>query len=119
MLADTIYAPAAGAGRSALGVIRVSGPAAGKVVTMLGGALPEPRVATLRRLRDPRDLAEVDQAMLLWFPAPRSATGEDVLEIQHHGGPAILAWLLASGLLVASEKSKYSHALAKFWKGAV
>ena len=61
---------------------------------MLGGALPEPRVATLRRLRDPRDLAEVDQAVLLWFPAPRSATGEDVLEIQHHGGPAVLAWLL-------------------------
>ncbi len=94
LLADTIYAPAAGAGRSALGVIRISGPAAGKVVTVLGGALPEPRVATLRRLRDPRDLAEVDQAVLLWFPAPRSATGEDVLEIQHHGGPAVLAWLL-------------------------
>lgn len=60
----------------------------------LAGALPEPRRATLRRLRDSRDGTEVDQGILIWYPGPRSATGEDLLEIQHHGGPAVRAWLM-------------------------
>jgi tRNA modification GTPase len=75
-------------------VIRVSGPAAGEIAVALAGGLPEPRRATLRRLRDPRDGAEIDQAILLWYPGPHSATGEDLLEIQHHGGPAVRAWLI-------------------------
>jgi tRNA modification GTPase len=91
---ETVYAPATGVGRFALSVIRVSGPAAGEVAIALAGALPVPRRAALRRLYDPRDGSEIDQAILLWFPAPRSATGEDLLEIQHHGGPAVREWLL-------------------------
>jgi tRNA modification GTPase len=64
------------------------------VAIALAGALPEPRHAALRRLRDPRDGTEIDQALLLWFPGPRSATGEDLLEIHHHGGCAVREWLL-------------------------
>lgn len=90
----TIFAPATGPGRNALGVIRVSGPEAAGVAIAIAGTLPLPRSASLRRVRDPRDGQEIDQAILLWFPAPRSATGEDVLEIQCHGGSAVRDWLL-------------------------
>ncbi|MFO1047738.1 MAG: tRNA uridine-5-carboxymethylaminomethyl(34) synthesis GTPase MnmE [Geminicoccaceae bacterium] len=94
MPAATIFAPATGPGRNALGVIRVSGPEAAGVAIAVAGSLPPPRVASLRTLRDPRDGQEIDRAILLWFPAPRSATGEDVLEIQCHGGAAVREWLL-------------------------
>ena len=60
----------------------------------VAGTLPLPRAASLRRLHDPRDGQEIDHAILLWFPAPRSPTGEDVLEIQCHGGSAVREWLL-------------------------
>ena len=53
-------------------------------------------MATLRWLRDPVTAEPIDQALLLWFPAPRSETGEDLLEIQHHGGAAVLGMLLAA-----------------------
>ena len=94
MSAGTVFAPATAPGRAALGVIRVSGVVAGKVAVALAGDLPEPRRAALRRLRDPRDGSEIDQAIMVWFPGPWSATGEDLLEIQHHGGQAVRAWLL-------------------------
>ena len=91
----TIYAPATAVGRSALAVLRVTGPRAAEAARALTGrAPPEPRRAALRRLRDPATGEIVDEAVLLWFPGPRSETGEDLLEIQHHGGHAVLAWLL-------------------------
>jgi tRNA modification GTPase len=97
LAADTIYAPATAPGRAPVGVLRVSGPHAAAVARALAGErLPEPRVAALRRLRDPRSGEPIDQALLLWFPAPRSETGEDLLEIQHHGGAAVQGMLLAA-----------------------
>jgi tRNA modification GTPase len=85
----TVYAPATPPGRSALGVLRVSGPAAALVAERLAGHIPAPRRATLAALRDPASGALLDRALLLFFPAPSSSTGEDVLEIQHHGGAAV------------------------------
>ena len=97
MPADTIYAPATAPGRAPVGVLRVSGPQAAAVAAALTGrAPPPPRTAALRRLRDPVTGEPIDQALLLWFPAPRSETGEDLLEIQHHGGAAVLGMLLTA-----------------------
>jgi tRNA modification GTPase len=93
-MADTIFAPATAAGRSAIAVIRISGPACADVCQSLtGGPPPPPRQAALRRLHDPDSGETLDQGLVLWFPGPRSATGEDVLELQVHGGRAILAEL--------------------------
>lgn len=78
-----------------MGVLRVTGPRAAEAALHLTGRPPpEPRRAILRRLRDPADGEAFDQALLLWFPGPRSETGEDLLEIQHHGGQAVLARLV-------------------------
>ena len=92
---STVYAPATAAGRAAVGMVRVSGPEAAAVCRALTGRpLPPPRRAVLRHLADPADGAPIDQAVLVWMPGPESFTGEDVLEIQHHGGTAVLALLL-------------------------
>jgi tRNA modification GTPase len=91
----TIFAPSTAPGRAALAVIRISGPAAGDVCRRLtGGAPPLPRRATLARLCDPRTAEVLDRGIVFWFPAPASFTGEDVLELQVHGGPAVIAGLL-------------------------
>lgn len=89
---DTIFAKASGVGRAAVAVVRISGPSSGEVLaSMAGGRLPPPRMASLRRLRDPASQEVLDQALLLWFPGPHSYTGEDSAELHLHGGPAILA----------------------------
>ena len=91
----TIYAPATAGGRAAVGVIRISGPEAGPACRHLTGRAPPPaRRASLRRLRAPGFTAAIDDALVLWFPGPASATGEDLLELQHHGGAAIVRDLL-------------------------
>ncbi len=90
----TIYAPATPAGRSALGILRLSGAAAPLVAERLAGRVPEPRQAALVQLRDPASGVLLDQALLLYFPAPASSTGEDVLEIHHHGGAAVVRALI-------------------------
>ena len=90
---DTIFAPATAAGRSAIGVVRLSGPKTASAVRALAGQLPAPRRASVRRLFGP-DGAEIDQGLVLWFPAPRSYTGEDAAELHVHGGRAVLAGLL-------------------------
>jgi tRNA modification GTPase len=84
---ETIFALASGAGRAGIAVVRLSGPKAGLAVTALAAALPAPRAAVLKRLA--WQGVELDQALLLWFPAPASFTGEDVAEIHVHGGPAV------------------------------
>ena len=92
---DTIFAPATAPGRSALAIVRVSGPAAGDVCRRLTTrSPPAPRHAVLRRLHDPRSGDPIDEGLVLWFPAPASSTGEDVLELQVHGGRAVIAALL-------------------------
>lgn len=90
----TVYAPATPPGRLALGILRLSGAAVPLVAERLAGRVPEPRRATLALLRDPASGAVLDQALLLYFPGPASSTGEDVLEIQHHGGAAVLRSLM-------------------------
>ena len=91
----TIYAPATPIGRSAVAVLRISGPRAAEASLALSGRPPPAaRQAALRRLRHPETGEAIDQALLLWFPGPHSQTGEDLLEIQHHGGRAVLAMLL-------------------------
>jgi len=87
---QTIFALASGAGAAAVAVVRLSGPNTSGAIQALAGRLPEPRRASLRRLRD--GSGEVlDQALLLWFPGPASYTGEDSAELHLHGGPAVIA----------------------------
>lgn len=84
-----IFALATGAGRSAVAVMRLSGPGVGGLVAALAGALPAPRRASLRLLRHAG--VPLDRALVLWFPAPGSYTGEDSAELHLHGGPAVTA----------------------------
>jgi len=88
-MTTTIFALASGGGRAALSVYRLSGPEAGPILRALtGDDHPRPRLASLRTLRDRRG-AEIDKGLVLWFPAPASFTGEDVVELHLHGGRAV------------------------------
>jgi tRNA modification GTPase len=91
---STIFALSSAPGRAAVAVIRVSGPAARSVLESLSGKVPEPRRATLATLRDPDTGTPLDQGLILFFAAPSSETGEDVAELQTHGGRAVLAAVL-------------------------
>jgi tRNA modification GTPase len=84
---STIFALASAPGRAGVAVVRLSGPGAGAMAAALAGPLPAPRQAVLRRLT--HGGAQIDHALLLWFAAPHSFTGEDVAEFQLHGGRAI------------------------------
>jgi tRNA modification GTPase len=88
-MTDTIFAPATASGRAAVAVLRLSGPKTRDALVALAGTLPAARTARLRRLRDGR--GEIDKALVLWFPAPASYTGEDAAELHVHGGPAIVS----------------------------
>jgi tRNA modification GTPase len=95
---DTIFALSSGRLPAAIAVVRVSGPRAGDAIVALAGRVPEPRSAALLRLRSPRGGGQsssqseaIDDALVLWFPGPRSETGEDTAEFQLHGGPAVVA----------------------------
>lgn len=92
---ETIAAVATAAGRGALGILRLSGPQAFHIAQAVVGTLPPPRQAALRHFRDSR-AAALDQGLVLCFPGPQSFTGEDVVELQGHGGPVVLAALLAT-----------------------
>ena len=92
---QTIFALSSGRLPSAIAVVRVSGPQAGSTLTLLAGKIPIPRRATRALLRDARQ-QPIDDAVVLWFPEPASATGEDVAEFHVHGGRAVVASLLAS-----------------------
>lgn len=89
---STIFALASGKGRAGVAVIRISGPmAGGGICALTGRELPPPRQAVLRELRDPVSGDALDQALVLWFPAPESFTGEDVAELHVHGGRAVVS----------------------------
>jgi tRNA modification GTPase len=90
---DTIVARATPAGRGGVGIIRISGIAAGDIAVALLGRLPKPRYATYSGFRD-TDGTSLDSGIALWFPGPHSFTGEDVLEIQGHGGSVVIDLLL-------------------------
>jgi tRNA modification GTPase len=90
---DIIAAIATAPGRSGIGVVRVSGPALHALVAGVAGSPLPPRRAVVREFIDARDEV-IDQGIALFFPAPQSYTGQDVLELQAHGGPVVLHLLL-------------------------
>ena len=92
--ADTIAAIATAPGRGGVGVIRISGSNLLPFAFALTGKTPKPRYATLADFKA-ADGATVDSGLLLYFPDPHSFTGEDVLELQGHGGPVVMQMLLA------------------------
>lgn len=95
--ADTIFALATPAGVSAVAVLRLSGPGAGAALeTLTRRTLPEPRRAVRRVLFEPQGGEAFDEALALWFPAPRSFTGEDMAELQIHGSRAAIRIALAA-----------------------
>lgn len=100
MTDGTIFALASGSGRTAVAVMRISGPGVPAILDQLAGGLPPPRVATLRRLRDPATGAAFDRGLVLWFPPPASYTGEAVAELHLHGGLAVIE--AAADALVAA-----------------
>ncbi|MFL5034532.1 MAG: tRNA uridine-5-carboxymethylaminomethyl(34) synthesis GTPase MnmE [Microvirga sp.] len=89
MAEDTIFAPASGAGRAAIAVVRLSGPGTAGVLESMAGRLPAPRRMTLLVLRDPASGEALDQALVVWMPGPASFTGEDQAELHLHGGLAV------------------------------
>jgi tRNA modification GTPase len=93
---DTIFALASGRPPAAVSIIRVSGSAAHRAAERIAGKLPAARTAVLRELRHPQTSDLLDEALVLRFDAPASATGEDVVEFQCHGGRAIVDSVLAA-----------------------
>ncbi|MBT1446229.1 tRNA uridine-5-carboxymethylaminomethyl(34) synthesis GTPase MnmE [Shewanella sp. JM162201] len=99
MTTDTIVAQATAPGRGGVGIIRVSGKQASAVAHALLGHLPKPRYADFCDFKDP-DGAVLDQGIALFFKGPNSFTGEDVLELQGHGGQVVMDMLIRAVLKV-------------------
>jgi tRNA modification GTPase len=109
---QSIFALSSGRPPSAIAMVRLSGPQAGTVLTALAGRIPAPRMATRVLLRDASGLP-IDDAVVLWFAGPASATGEDVAEFHVHGGRAVLAALFgalsAFGDVRAAEPGEFTR----------
>jgi tRNA modification GTPase len=99
---DPIAAIATAPGRGAVGIVRVSGHGLAPLALALCGRVPRPREATYGAFRA-LDGSAIDQGLTLFFPAPHSFTGEDVLELQAHGGPVVLQLLLGRCLEAAAQ----------------
>jgi tRNA modification GTPase len=93
---QTIFALSSAPGRAGIAVVRISGPEAGPVVDALAPPRPQDRRAALRRIRDPKSGEVLDEALVLYFAAPRTETGEDMAELHLHGGHAIVKAVLAA-----------------------
>jgi tRNA modification GTPase len=91
---DTIFALSSGRPPAAIAVVRICGPKAGRALQTLIGRVPQPRHATLAQVREPASGEVIDEALALWFPGPHSETGEDMAELQLHGGHAVIASVL-------------------------
>jgi len=103
--ADTIVAIATPPGRGGIGVVRLSGPAVPALARALLGELPPPRSAVARRFRG-ADGAAIDTGIALYFEAPASFTGEHVLELQGHGGPAVMDLLVERALALGARPAR-------------
>lgn len=90
---DTIVALSSGSLPSGVAIIRISGPKAATVISVLGARIAQPRQTSLQIFRD-NDGSVIDEGLVLWFPAPHSFTGEDVVELQTHGSRAVVAGIL-------------------------
>ena len=87
----TIYALSSGPGVSGIAVIRVSGKNTSQVIKKLtGSSLPAPRVATLKKFNKNGQKSLIDEGVIIWFPAPNSYTGEDLVEFHVHGSRAVI-----------------------------
>jgi tRNA modification GTPase len=110
---ETICALSSAPGKAGVAVIRISGPQAGPLLERLCGGLSTPRTVVLRRLVDRPGGEVLDAGLVLWFPAPRSFTGEDVAELHVHGGKAVIAGVLdalrASGLCRLAEPGEFAR----------
>ncbi|MGE5561740.1 MAG: tRNA uridine-5-carboxymethylaminomethyl(34) synthesis GTPase MnmE [Bacillota bacterium] len=93
---DTIFALSSGRPPAAVSVVRVSGPGAHGAARLLAGAVDEPRTAVLRQLRHPATGEVLDEALVIRFDSPATATGEDIVEFQCHGGRAVVDAVLAA-----------------------
>lgn len=102
---DTIAAQATPPGRGGIGIVRVSGPDAQKIATRFLGKIPKARYAQYRAFKD-SDGATIDEGIVIFFPAPNSFTGEDVLEFHGHGGPVVMDRLLKSILDAGTRLAK-------------
>jgi len=102
---DTIVAIASPPGRGAVGIVRISGPRTAAIAQAMLGALPPSRLATLTKIRD-ADGTVLDLALALFFPEPKSFTGETVLELQGHGGPVVLDRVLARVLALGARPAR-------------
>lgn len=101
----TIAAIATAPGRGGIGIVRISGPLTKTIAQTLLGSIPQPRYASYADFKD-SDNSTIDQGLALYFPAPNSFTGEDVLELHGHGGPVILDALLQRVIGLGAELAK-------------
>ncbi len=102
---DTICAVATPPGVGGIGVVRLSGPASAAIATSMCGVLPQPRHATFVSFRD-KSGQIIDQGLLLYFKAPASFTGEDVIEMQAHGGTQVMNMLMRRALELGSRTAR-------------
>ncbi|CAK0744452.1 5-carboxymethylaminomethyluridine-tRNA synthase GTPase subunit [Gammaproteobacteria bacterium] len=102
---DTIVAIATAPGRGAVGIVRVSGPMTAAIARGILGCLPPPRRAIFLPFHDAGGVA-LDEGLALWFPAPRSYTGEDVLELQGHGGPVVLDQVIERAVALGARPAR-------------
>jgi len=101
---DTIVAVATPPGRGGIGIVRVSGPAVKHIAESLLGKLPRPRFATFADFIDASGRS-IDRGLALFFPAPHSFTGEDVLELHGHGGPVVIDMVLGRVLELGARQA--------------
>ena len=91
----TIYALSSGAGVSGVAVIRISGIGTKEIIQrLIKDELPQPRIATLKKISKISTSELIDEGLLLWFPGPESYTGEDMAEIHVHGSIAVIRSIL-------------------------
>ncbi len=102
---DTIVAAATPPGRGGIGIVRISGPATCAIGEAIVGRMPPPRYASSADFRDVKGQA-IDSGLALYFPAPRSFTGEDVLELHGHGGPVVMDLLVARAIELGARMAR-------------
>lgn len=94
--AETIFALSSGAGRSAVAIVRISGPFSGELLAGMADGLPNPRQFAVKPICDPQSGELLDRAVVAWLPGPRSFTGEDCAELHLHGSPAVVRAVMAA-----------------------
>ncbi len=104
-ISETICAIATPPGRGGVGIIRISGINLDDFLTSMIGSLPKPRYASYRKFRD-KDDEIIDEGIVLYFPGPKSFTGEDVIELQGHGGPVVMDMLIEQVLQLGARLAR-------------